>query len=131
MYAMARRSFNAAELDYLEQQQLGRLATVDAHGAPQNVPTGFFVEDAREIVIGGTAMGGSRKFRNVAATGVAAFVVDDIASRDPWTVRGVEVRGHAEALADVDPPTAGMSREVIRIAPVLIRSWGLGSDDDG
>jgi pyridoxamine 5'-phosphate oxidase family protein len=128
---MARRSFSAAELDYLSGQRLGRLATVDAHGAPQNVPTGFFVDDdARDIVIGGTAMGRSRKFRNFAATCVAAFVVDDIASTDPWTVRGVEVRGHAQAIADVDPPMAGMSREVIRITPDLVRSWGLEPDDD-
>jgi pyridoxamine 5'-phosphate oxidase family protein len=127
---MTRRSFSAAELDYLSGQRLGRLATVDPHGAPQNVPTGFFVDDGRDVVIGGTAMGRSRKFRNVAATGVAAFVVDDIASTDPWTVRGVEVRGHAHAVADVDPPLAGMSREVIRITPDLIRSWGLEPDDD-
>jgi pyridoxamine 5'-phosphate oxidase family protein len=127
---MARRSFSPAELDYLREQRLGRLATVDAHGAPQNVPTGFVIDDAGDVVIGGTAMGRSRKFRNVAATGVAAFVVDDIASTDPWTVRGVEVRGHARAVTDVEPQMAGMSREVIRITPDLIRSWGLQPDDD-
>jgi pyridoxamine 5'-phosphate oxidase family protein len=127
---MARRSFSAAELDYLDEQRLGRLATVDANGAPQNVPTGF-VLDGSDLVIGGTAMGRSRKFRNVAATGVAAFVVDDIASTDPWIVRGVEVRGAAHAVADADPPMAGMSREVIRITPTLVRSWGLDPDDDG
>ena len=42
MYAMARRSFTAAELDYLEQQRLGRLATVDAHGAPHATATGKY-----------------------------------------------------------------------------------------
>jgi pyridoxamine 5'-phosphate oxidase family protein len=126
---MARRSFSAAELDYLDEQRLGRLATVDANGAPQNVPTGF-VLDGSDLVIGGTAMGRSRKFRNVAATGVAAFVVDDIPSTDPWTVRGVEVRGHARAVTDVEPHMPGMSREVIRITPDLIRSWGLEPDDD-
>jgi hypothetical protein len=31
---------------------------------------------------------------------------------DPWRVRGVEVRGVAEALADVYPPMPGLSREV-------------------
>jgi pyridoxamine 5'-phosphate oxidase family protein len=65
------------------------------------------------------------------ATGVAAFVVDDIASTDPWIVRGVEVRGHAQAVTDAEPQMAGMSREVIRITPDLIRSWGLQGDDDG
>ena len=56
----------------------------------------------------------------------AALVVDDIASTDPWTVRGVEIRGSAEALADVDPPMPGVSRELIRITPRRIISWGLG-----
>jgi pyridoxamine 5'-phosphate oxidase family protein len=54
-----------------------------------------------------------------------AFVVDDLESLDPWRVRGVEIRGEAEALVDVDPPMRAMSREVIRISPRWIASWGL------
>jgi pyridoxamine 5'-phosphate oxidase family protein len=41
--------------------------------------------------------------------------------------RGVEVRGHAEARRDVDPPRPGMSRELIMIHPDQIRSWGLAA----
>jgi pyridoxamine 5'-phosphate oxidase family protein len=52
-------------------------------------------------------------------------VIDDIVSTDPWTVRGIEIRGSAEALEDVDPPRPGMSREVIRITPRRIVSWGI------
>ncbi|MGI9051699.1 MAG: hypothetical protein ACR2HQ_03470 [Ilumatobacteraceae bacterium] len=37
----------------------------------------------------------------------------------------MEVRGAAEALTDVDPPAAGMSREESRIHPEPIVSWGL------
>ena len=33
--------FTDAELGYLGSQRLGRLATVDAEGAPQNNPVGF------------------------------------------------------------------------------------------
>ena len=43
-------------------------------------------------------------------------------------MRAVEIRGDVEALVDVDPPMRGMSREIIRISPVRIRSWGLASD---
>jgi pyridoxamine 5'-phosphate oxidase family protein len=39
--------------------------------------------------------------------------------------RGVEVRGRGETLVDVDPPIAGFSREVIRITPTWIGTWGL------
>ena len=38
------------------------------------------------------------------------------------------IRGDVEALVDVEPPMRGMSREIIRIHPVRIRSWGLASD---
>lgn len=34
-------AFTDAELTYLRGQRLGRLATVDAAGAPQNNPVGF------------------------------------------------------------------------------------------
>jgi pyridoxamine 5'-phosphate oxidase family protein len=51
--------------------------------------------------------------------------VDDLASTDPWPVRGVEIRGPAEARRDVDPPRPGVSRELITIHPEQIRSWGL------
>jgi pyridoxamine 5'-phosphate oxidase family protein len=54
-----------------------------------------------------------------------AFVVDDLVSRDPWTVRGLEIRGTAVALEDVDPPMPFMSREVIRITPAWVASWGV------
>ena len=123
---MTPTAFTPDELDYLRGQRLGRLATVDEQHAPQVVPVGFFVDERTEdVLIGGIALGSTRKFRNVEATGRAAFVVDDLVSIDPWRVRGVEIRGPAEALRDVDPPRRGMSREVITIHPERIRSWGL------
>jgi pyridoxamine 5'-phosphate oxidase family protein len=119
------------DLNYLHSQHLGRLATVDTAGAPQNNPVGFMVDETTgQILIGGMAMGESRKFRNVQGNPNVALVVDDLASVEPWVVRGVEVRGVAEALVDVDPPMAMMSREVIRITPRWIYSWGISSADD-
>jgi pyridoxamine 5'-phosphate oxidase family protein len=70
-------------------------------------------------------MGASRKFRNIAANAQVAFVVDDIASYQPWKVRCVEIRGHAEALQDQPAPMAGFSAEIIRIHPDRILSFGL------
>jgi pyridoxamine 5'-phosphate oxidase family protein len=123
---MAPARFAPDELSYLRDQRLGRLATVDEQHAPQVVPVGFFVDEQTGVVsIGGTALGSTRKFRNVEATGRAALVVDDVASTDPWRVRGVEIRGPAEARRDVEPPRPGMSRELITIRPERIRSWGL------
>jgi pyridoxamine 5'-phosphate oxidase family protein len=121
-----------AERAYLKSQPLARLATVDANGAPQNNPVGVFLDEATgDILIGGAAMGASRKFRNVQANGQVALVIDDLVSRDPWTVRGLEIRGAAVALEDADPPVPFMSRQVIRITPAWITSWGLDPEAPG
>ncbi|MGA7420281.1 MAG: PPOX class F420-dependent oxidoreductase [Acidimicrobiales bacterium] len=118
----------AEDVAYLRSQRLGRLATVDPSGAPQNNPVGFVVDDdTGQVLIGGMAMGQTRKFHNVRGNPRVALVVDDLASVDPWLVRGVEVRGTAEALDDVEPPIRGMSHEVIRITPQRIHRWGIGS----
>jgi len=123
---MADETLTEQQLSYLATQKLGRLATVDAHGVPQNNPVSFrYNPKYGSIDIGGYALGRSRKFRNVARTGVAAFVVDDIASYQPWRVRCVEIRGTAEALTDEEPPFPGGSRELIRIHPARIIAFGL------
>lgn len=122
-------TFNSAELDYLASQRIGRLATVDSRAAPQNNPVGFRVADDGTVVIGGHNLSSTRKFHNVAGNERVSLVVDDIASLDPWHVRGVEIRGRAEALTDVQPAHTGMSPEHIRISPERIISWGLDTDE--
>jgi pyridoxamine 5'-phosphate oxidase family protein len=119
--------FTRAELDYLASQRLGRLATVASDGTLQNSPVGFRVDaDAGVIRIHGRALGATRKFRNIVTNANVAFVVDDIASFDPWTVRCLEIRGVAEALTDVEPPW----EEEIRVHPRRVISWGLGPGGD-
>jgi len=119
---------SADVVKYLSSQRLGRLATVDANGAPQNNPVGFrYNAELGTIDVGGRNMGASRKFRNLATNPKVAFVVDDIASVQPWRVRCVEIRGHAEALRDQGPYMAGMSAELIRIYPDRVISFGLES----
>jgi pyridoxamine 5'-phosphate oxidase family protein len=113
-------------LAYLSSQRLGRLATVDPGGAPQNNPVGFhYNAELGTIDVGGRNMGASRKFRNLASNANVAFVVDDIASLQPWRVRCVEIRGRAEAVRDQVPYLAGMSAEIIRIYPERVISFGL------
>jgi pyridoxamine 5'-phosphate oxidase family protein len=118
--------FTQAELDYLATQRIGRLATVSADGQVQNNPTNFFVDAGTgTIVISGGALGSSKKFRNVQQGSTVAFVVDDLATVDPWAPRGIEIRGAAVALTDHEPPLPYLSREIIMITPTKIVSWGL------
>jgi pyridoxamine 5'-phosphate oxidase family protein len=129
-------AFTTAEIEYLRGQPLGRLATVGPDGRPQVKPVGFLLDpETDELVVGGYAGSGmatSKKFRDIAASGVAALVVDDVAAVDPWTPRGVEVRGVAEARTaggaeigkrlgasfDFDPA-------FILVRPTRIVSWGI------
>jgi pyridoxamine 5'-phosphate oxidase family protein len=122
-------AFTQAELDYLETQRLARLATEAPDGTLQVSPVGFVLNSDGTIDIGGVAMGRSKKFRNVAANGRAAIVVDDIASFDPWAVRGVEIRGSAETLTEQPPARPMFSKEIIRVHPEKIISWGLGESE--
>src|SRR5579862_1031584 len=125
-------TFTESELAYLATQRLGRLATVDADGAPQNNPVGFRYNPAVDAIdIYGLAMGSTRKFRNVRANPRVALVVDDIASLDPWQVRGIEIRGLAQALVDQETPGTHLSSEILRWVPVRIIAWGLATDHPG
>ena len=110
-------AFSEAELAYLlGGRQLGRLATVGADGMPHVIPVGWsYNAELDSIDVGGRDPARTKKFRDVARTGRAAIVVDDVLP--PWRPRCVEVRGRAEA---VESPTA-----LIRIHPDRIVSWGM------
>jgi pyridoxamine 5'-phosphate oxidase family protein len=118
--------FTDGELAYLDAQRLGRLATIQRNGTIQNSPVGFFYNAARQTVdIGGRDMANSQKFKNVAANGRVAFVVDDLASIDPWTPRCLEIRGDGEAILDPDDSAAPFPSAIIRIHPRRIISFGI------
>jgi pyridoxamine 5'-phosphate oxidase family protein len=114
--------FTDPELAYLTgERHLARIATVGKDGTPHVVPVGWTYNGEQDTIdVGGRQLEQSKKFRDVARSGRAAVVIDDLASTDPWRPRAVEVRGRAEA---VDEPEA-----IIRIYPERIVSWGLDSE---
>jgi pyridoxamine 5'-phosphate oxidase family protein len=124
--------FTEIERDYLSSQRLGRLATVAPDGTLQNNPVGFRYEPATGTIdIGGHNLSASRKFHNVETNPEVAFVVDDLASTDPWRVRGIEIRGRAEALRGHGPAAPHLGAEIIRIHPRRVLSWGIDPDHAG
>jgi pyridoxamine 5'-phosphate oxidase family protein len=126
-------TFKPHEIEYLSKADLGRLATIQKSGAPQNSPVGFtYNEQLGTIDIAGYQMSKSQKFRNIAHDDRVAFVVDDIASRDPWRVRCLEIRGTAEQ-AEI-PPSQGAAGDhldtaIIRVTPRRIISFGIDDQD--
>jgi pyridoxamine 5'-phosphate oxidase family protein len=122
-------AFTRGEISYLNEQRLGRLATVGRDGIPHVVPVAFrYNPEADTIDIGGRRMSRTKKYRDVARTGRAALVVDDV--RPPWRPRMVEIRGEADALGEGGPTVMeGFSPEMIRIRPRRIVSWGLDGEE--
>jgi pyridoxamine 5'-phosphate oxidase family protein len=114
------------ELAYLAAQRLGRLATIQPNGTLQNTPVGFYYNPRRQTIdIGGRDMANSQKFKNVARDERVAFVVDDIASLEPWRVRCLEIRGRAEAIAAPTDSAVPFPSAIIRIHPRQIISFGI------
>jgi pyridoxamine 5'-phosphate oxidase family protein len=114
--------FTEAELEYLDGQRIARLATASASGQPDVSPVGFAV-DGDSITSGGMDITKTIRYRHLQANPVAALVVDDLASVDPWRPRGVKIRGAAV----VEQEGGGMR---IRITPETIWSWGINDGAD-
>lgn len=119
--------FTAEEIDYLNNQRLGRLATVGPHGQPHVVPLAFRYNPEHETIdVSGHDFAKRKKWRDVHKNSKVALVVDDLASVQPWRPRGIEIRGEAEILESggktVNP---GFDNEMFRIRPKRIYSWGL------
>jgi pyridoxamine 5'-phosphate oxidase family protein len=90
-------AFTDAEIDFLNSQRLGRLATVGADGMPHVIPIAVFYDAAADALVvganaafGETVMTASKKFRDAARHPSVAVVIDDPGPRI------LEVRGHAE-----------------------------------
>ena len=115
--------FTEAELTYLTgEKRLARIATVGPDGTPHVAPVGWsYNEDEQAVEVSGYNFASTKKFRDVARTGRAAIVIDDVLP--PWQPRGVEVRGRAEAVTDPEP--------LVRIHPERIIGWGLDTTEMG
>ena len=114
--------FTDAELEFLAGQRIARLATASASGQPDVSAVGFGV-DGDTITSGGMDITKTIRHRHLSENPVAALVVDELASIDPWRPRGIKVRGTAV----IEEVGGGLQ---IRITPETIWSWGLNQGAD-
>jgi pyridoxamine 5'-phosphate oxidase family protein len=122
--------FSRRERQFLSCQRLGRLATEQPGGTLQVNPVGFtFNAELGTFDITGYRLAASQKFKNVAHNGKVALVVDDVPSVDPWRVRCLEIRGHAQAVAPRGGPGDGFDDIRIRVYPERIISFGIDEPD--
>ena len=127
--------FTEKEIEYLNGQRLGRLATVSAVGRAHVVPTGFRLNDDHTAIdVGGHKLSARRPLylRNIESNPWVAFVVDDLATVDPWRPRGVTIRGRADIYPEGGERLGpGFDAMLIRITPAHITSWGIDASAYG
>jgi pyridoxamine 5'-phosphate oxidase family protein len=126
--------FTEPERSYLESNRLGRLATVGPDGMPHAAPLRWFYDHASDtLILGGHEdFAATKKFRDARRHGLATLIIDDIASFDPFTPRGIEIRGRAETHTEGGEELGKalgvpypLSSAWIRLIPVRVVSWGL------
>lgn len=116
-------AFTQREVDYLRSQPLMRFASASPTGRP-DVAAVVFEVDGDDIVTAGFDIAKTVRYRNVQANPRAAVVVDDLAAVEPWTPRGIKVRGRVRIEGDD-------SGQRFRITPEVIWSWGINDPGPG
>ena len=120
-----------AEVSYLKNQKLARIATASTKGIPEVSPVGFEF-DGKYFWVGSHSediFPRTRRYRNITSgNSRVSIVIDDLESVDPWRPRGIKVRGTAEVMEH--DGTFGKGR-YIRITPKLSISWGIEPPSKG
>jgi pyridoxamine 5'-phosphate oxidase family protein len=122
--------FSPAEIEYLQGQTMGRLATVGGDGRPHIVPlTYVYNADEDTIDLGGVDFASGKKWRDACGNPKVTFLVDDFA---PSAAHAVEVRGdaeiHEQGGSTINPRFPNFVEQFIRLRPRHVVSWGV---DDG
>ena len=115
--------YTSAEVQYLTSQPLMRFATASLSGRPDVAPVVFEV-DGDDILTAGFDITHTVRYRNIQSNPRVSVVVDDLASVEPWSPRGIKIIGNA-IIEEVD----GSPR--FRITPTVIISWAINDTTPG
>ena len=115
--------FTNAEIEYLNSQPLMRFATSSASGRPYIAPVVFEVE-GDDIVTAGFDITHTVRYRNLQTNPQVSVVIDDLASMNPWSPRGIKIIGSAVIELKDDAPR-------FRITADVIISWAINDTTPG
>ena len=138
-------AFSRKELEYLREQEVGRLATVSRRQIPHVTPVAFGVDEDRVYV---NIRHTSVKARNISGNPRVSFVVDDFPPFDGTGqgLHGVLLGGKAELISSGNLHrkgrdliyekfpgykeafpirVGGYSKYILVITPTKVLSWGL------
>jgi pyridoxamine 5'-phosphate oxidase family protein len=117
--------FSQAEIDYMKNQRLCRIATVSRKGEPEVSPVGVQLE-GKYLYVGSHSQDifpNTRRYKNITSGNTRVSVLmDDLTSIDPWRPRGIRIQGTAEV---VDHEGMFGKGKYFRITPSVSVSWGL------
>lgn len=116
-------AFTKAEVEYLQSQWLMRFATASPTGKPDVAPVIFELE-GDDIVTAGFDIIRTVRYRNIQRNPQVTLVIDDLATIDPWSPRGVKIIGTASIETDDGTPR-------FRIVPKVIISWAINDVTPG
>ncbi|CAB5063239.1 unannotated protein [freshwater metagenome] len=116
-------AFTVAELNYLKSQPLMRFASASVNGRPDVAPVVFEIDD-NDILTGGFDITHTVRYKNIQSNPRVSVVVDDLASINPWSPRGIKIIGGA-----IIEEFNGSQR--FRISPEVIISWAINDTTPG
>ena len=117
------RAFTSAEVEYLRSQPLMRFASASLDGRPDVAPVVFEL-DGDDILTAGFNITHTVRYRNIQSNPRVSVVVDDLASVNPWSPRGIKIIGTAMIEESDGSPR-------FRISPTVIISWAINDTTPG
>lgn len=116
-------AFTDAEVAYLRSQPLMRFASASLTGRPDVAPVVFEL-DGDDILTSGFDIASTVRYRNINENPRVTVVIDDLASMNPWSPRGVKIIGTCVI-------EGSGSGERFRISPDVIISWAINDTTPG
>ena len=122
--------FTSAEIEYLGENTMCRMATIGRNGEPHVAPVTYVYNEAEDAIdIGGIDFANTKKWRDVQHDRNVTILVDDFS---PTAAHAIEIRGEAEPResggGQINQRIEGFVEQFIRLRPRYVVSWGIEPD---